>query len=46
MPKHVYEKLKLYDELHGRINFCIDDPEKADRHLGTVFGHQPINLKI
>ena len=46
MPKkHAYEKLHLYDELHGRINLCISDPENPDRHIGTVFGQQKEGMK-
>ncbi len=45
MPKkRSYEKLRLNEELQGRLNLCISDPKNPYRNIGTVFGHQPEDM--
>jgi len=46
MPKkRTYEKLHITEEMQGRINICITDPENPHRTIGTAFGQQPKDMK-
>jgi hypothetical protein len=46
MPKkHSYEKLRLDEELQGRINIYISDPKNPYRNIGFLFGSQPEDMK-
>ena len=42
MPKkRSYKRLKVYSELHGRIQLCFADPKNPNKDIATVFGKQP-----
>ena len=46
MPKkRSYDKLQVYEALHGRIQLCIVDPQNPHKDVATIFGKQPRELK-
>jgi hypothetical protein len=46
MPKNrTYERLKVYNELHARIQLCVADPKNPNKDVATIFGKQPNELR-